>query len=406
MIQMAVLGFGTVGSGVVELVDRNQDVIRKTVPEGICVKHILDLREFPDSPYKDRVTHDFQDILEDGDISVICETMGGKKPAYEFTKAALERGISVCTSNKELVAAHGPELLKTAADHQCSYLFEASVGGGIPLIRPINESLTQENITAISGILNGTTNYIITRMEKAGLSFNDALREAQEKGYAERNPEADVEGHDACRKIAILSSIVCGKTVRYEDIPCEGISRVTTSDFAYARAMNMAIKLLGISRRKEDGSMSVRTAPFLVRADHPLHSVQDVFNGVFVHGTMVDDLMFYGRGAGKFPTASAVVSDVMECARNIGRTVRFLWDDEIMKLSDPEAESYRYFVRADQEEAKKAEDLFDGLSAVRCEGAPEGEYAFVTPRMTEKEFRTKESELHSVKQCIRLLEDQ
>ena len=406
MIQMAVLGFGTVGSGVVELVDRNQDVIRKTVPEGICVKHILDLREFPDSPYKDRVTHDFQDILEDGDISVICETMGGKKPAYEFTKAALERGISVCTSNKELVAAHGPELLKTAADHQCSYLFEASVGGGIPLIRPINESLTQENITAISGILNGTTNYIITRMEKAGLSFNDALREAQEKGYAERNPEADVEGHDACRKIAILSSIVCGKTVRYEDIPCEGISRVTTSDFAYARAMNMAIKLLGISRRKEDGSMSVRTAPFLVRADHPLHSVQDVFNGVFVHGTMVDDLMFYGRGAGKFPTASAVVSDVMECARNIGRTVRFLWDDEIMKLSDPEAESYRYFVRADQEEAKKAEDLFDGLSAVRCEGAPEGEYAFVTPRMTEKAFRTKESELHSVKQCIRLLEDQ
>ena len=406
MIQMAVLGFGTVGSGVVELVDRNQDVIRKTVPEGICVKHILDLREFPDSPYKDRVTHDFQDILEDGDISVICETMGGKKPAYEFTKAALERGISVCTSNKELVAAHGPELLKIAADHQCSYLFEASVGGGIPLIRPINESLTQENITAISGILNGTTNYIITRMEKAGLSFNDALREAQEKGYAERNPEADVEGHDACRKIAILSSIVCGKTVRYEDIPCEGISRVTTSDFAYARAMNMAIKLLGISRRKEDGSMSVRTAPFLVRADHPLHSVQDVFNGVFVHGTMVDDLMFYGRGAGKFPTASAVVSDVMECARNIGRTVRFLWDDEIMKLSDPEAESYRYFVRADQEEAKKAEDLFDGLSAVRCEGAPEGEYAFVTPRMTEKAFRTKESELHSVKQCIRLLEDQ
>ena len=406
MIQMAVLGFGTVGSGVVELVDRNQDVIRKTVPEGICVKHILDLREFPDSPYKDRVTHDFQDILEDGDISVICETMGGKKPAYEFTKAALERGISVCTSNKELVAAHGPELLKTAADHQCSYLFEASVGGGIPLIRPINESLTQENITAISGILNGTTNYIITRMEKAGLSFNDALREAQEKGYAERNPEADVEGHDACRKIAILSSIVCGKTVRYEDIPCEGISRVTTSDFAYARAMKMAIKLLGISRRKEDGSMSVRTAPFLVRADHPLHSVQDVFNGVFVHGTMVDDLMFYGRGAGKFPTASAVVSDVMECARNIGRTVRFLWDDEVMKLSDPEAESYRYFVRADQEEAKKAEDLFDGLSPVRCEGAPEGEYAFVTPRMTEKEFRTKESELHSVKQCIRLLEDQ
>ena len=406
MIQMAVLGFGTVGSGVVELVDRNQDVIRKTVPEGIHVKYILDLREFPDSPYRDRITHDFQDILDDGGINVICETMGGKKPAYEFTKAALERGISVCTSNKELVAAHGPELLKTAADHQCSYLFEASVGGGIPLIRPINESLTQEKITAISGILNGTTNYIITRMEKAGLSFQDALREAQEKGYAEKNPAADVEGHDACRKIAILSSIICGKTVRYEDIPCEGISRITTTDFAYARSMNMAIKLLGISRRREDGSMSVRTAPFLVRGDHPLHSVQDVFNGVFVHGNMVDDLMFYGRGAGKFPTASAVVSDVIECARNIGRTVRFRWDDEVMKLSDPEAESYRYFVRADQIEAEKAGALLGQLSVVSHDGAPEGEIAFVTPRMTEKEFRKAESALHSVKQCIRLLEDQ
>ena len=406
MIQMAVLGFGTVGSGVVELVDRNQDVIRKTVPEGIHVKYILDLREFPDSPYRDRITHDFQDILDDGGINVICETMGGKKPAYEFTKAALERGISVCTSNKELVAAHGPELLKTAADHQCSYLFEASVGGGIPLIRPINESLTQEKITAISGILNGTTNYIITRMEKAGLSFQDALREAQEKGYAEKNPAADVEGHDACRKIAILSSIICGKTVRYEDIPCEGISRITTTDFAYARSMNMAIKLLGISRRREDGSMSVRTAPFLVRGDHPLHSVQDVFNGVFVHGNMVDDLMFYGRGAGKFPTASAVVSDVIECARNIGRTVGFRWDDEVMKLSDPEAESYRYFVRADQIEAEKAGALLGQLSVVSHDGAPEGEIAFVTPRMTEKEFRKAESALHSVKQCIRLLEDQ
>ena len=406
MIQMAVLGFGTVGSGVVELVDRNQDVIKKTVPEGIHVKYILDLREFPDSPYQDRVTHDFQDILDDGDISVICETMGGKKPAYEFTRAALEKGISVCTSNKELVAAHGPELLKIAADHQCSYLFEASVGGGIPLIRPINESLTQENITAISGILNGTTNYIITRMEKAGLSFQDALREAQEKGYAERNPEADVEGHDACRKIAILSSIICGKTVRYEDIPCEGISRITTTDFAYARAMNMAIKLLGISRRNQDGSMSVRTAPFLVRADHPLHSVQDVFNGVFIHGNMVDDIMFYGRGAGKFPTASAVVSDVIECARNIGRTVRFRWDDEAMTLSAPDSESYRYFIRIDAGEAEKAAGLFGQQPPVRHEGAPVGEFAFVTPRMTEKEFRTKESALHSVKQCIRLLEDQ
>ena len=199
MIQMAVLGFGTVGGGVVEVIDRNQDVIRKTVPQGIYVKYILDLRDFPGSPYNDRVTHDYQDILDDGEISVICETMGGREPI--------------------------------AKEHNCSYLFEASVGGGIPLIRPINACLTQEDITAVFGILNGTTNYILTRMEKSGLSFENALREAQEKGYAERNPAADVEGHDACRKIAILSSLISGKTVRYEDIPCEGISRVTTVDF-------------------------------------------------------------------------------------------------------------------------------------------------------------------------------
>ena len=242
---------------------------------------------------------------------MICETMGGREPAYTFTRKALERGISVCTSNKELVAAYGPELLEIAKAHNCSYLFEASVGGGIPLIRPINACLTQEDITAVFGILNGTTNYILTRMEKSGLSFENALREAQEKGYAERNPAADVEGRDACRKIAILSSLISGKTVRYEDIPCEGISRVTTVDFGYARSINRAIKLLGVSRKLENGKLSVRTAPFLVREDHPLHSVQDVFNGVFVHGNMVDDLMFYGRGAGKFPTASAVVSDVM-----------------------------------------------------------------------------------------------
>ena len=405
MIQMAVLGVGTVGSGVVELIDRNQDVIRKTVPEGIYVKYILDLRDFPGNPYEERVTHDYNKILEDGEISVVCETMGGKKPAYEFTKAALERGISVCTSNKELVAAHGPELLRIAATNNCSYLFEASVGGGIPLIRPINSCLTQENITAVFGILNGTTNYILTRMEKAGLGFADALREAQEKGYAERNPEADVEGHDPCRKIAILSSLISGKTVRYEDIPCEGISRITTADFGYTRAMKMAIKLLGVSRKSQDGSLSVRTAPFFVREDHPLHSVQGVFNGVFVHGNMVDDLMFYGRGAGKFPTASAVVSDVMECAKNIGRNVSFNWTDEIMALADSTEDSYRYFVRVDDSEAAVAAYTFKAANKVSFEGAPDGETAFMTAEMTEKEFAEIAKSFKTIKQCIRLLQD-
>ena len=405
MIQMAVLGFGTVGGGVVEVIDRNQDVIRKTVPQGIYVKYILDLRDFPGSPYNDRVTHDYQDILEDGEISVICETMGGREPAYTFTKKALERGISVCTSNKELVAAHGPELLEIAKAHNCSYLFEASVGGGIPLIRPITSCLTQEDITAVFGILNGTTNYILTRMEKSGLSFEAALREAQEKGYAERNPAADVEGHDACRKIAILSSLISTKTVRYEDIPCEGISHVTTVDFGYARSINRAIKLLGVSRKLGDGKFSVRTAPFLVREDHPLHSVQDVFNGVFVHGNMVDDLMFYGRGAGKFPTASAVVSDVMECARNIRTNIGCNWSGEILPIADPKEETYHYFVRVDKEEESRAEEILHADFMVHYEGAPADERAFVTAEMTEREYEEAAGSLSTVKQCIRLLQD-
>ena len=405
MIQMAVLGFGTVGGGVVEVIDRNQDVIRKTVPQGIYVKYILDLRDFPGSPYNDRVTHDYQDILDDGEISVICETMGGREPAYTFTKKALERGISVCTSNKELVAAHGPELLEIARRRGCSYLFEASVGGGIPLIRPINSCLRQEDITAVFGILNGTTNYILTRMEKSGLSFEDALREAQDRGYAERNPAADVEGHDACRKIAILSSLISGRTVRYEDIPCEGISSITTADFSYARSIKRAIKLLGVSRKLEDGGISIRTAPFLVREDHPLHSVQDVFNGVFVHGNMVDDLMFYGKGAGKYPTASAVVSDVIECARNIGRNVDCSWSGEIMKIADPMKESYQYFVRVGEEEAQTAVKAFKGAESVSCEGAPASEAAFVTAFMTEEEYVRAAKDLKNVKQCIRLLQD-
>ena len=358
MIQMAVLGFGTVGSGVVELIDKNQDVIRKAVPEGIYVKYILDLREFPGNPYNERVIHDYEQILADPDISIICETMGGKEPAHTFTKRALERGISVCTSNKELVAAFGTELLATAGEHKCSYLFEASVGGGIPIIRPLGECLTQEEITSVYGILNGTTNYIMTRMEKEGISFADALKEAQDNGYAERNPEADIEGHDACRKIAILSSLACGRTVRYEDIPCEGISSITSEDFGYARKMGMAIKLLGMMKR-DNGELYVRTAPFMVAEGHPLHGVQDVFNAVFVHGNMVDDLMFYGRGAGKFPTASAVVSDVMECARTSGTTVRCAWTAEKAELSDPDSESFRYFVRADAAKKELAAEIFD-----------------------------------------------
>ncbi len=404
MINIAILGFGTVGSGVAELIDRNRTSIRRTVPDDIYVKYILDLRDFPDSEYADRVVHDYDIILNDPDIRIICETMGGKEPARTFTEKALQRGISVCTSNKELVAAFGPALLKTAEEHSCSYLFEASVGGGIPIIRPMNTSLTPEYITDIAGILNGTTNYIMTRMEHEGVSFADALRQAQENGYAERNPEADVEGHDACRKIAILSSLMCGRTVRYEDIPCEGISRITTDDFLYARDMGMAIKLLGLSRRSEDGStFYVRTAPFLVPAAHPLHSVEDVFNAVFVHGNMVDDLMFYGRGAGHAPTASAVVSDILEEARTLGRHLPVYWTDEPMTLSDPAGEYFKHFVRVRGMDKEAVEAVYGSVTFVNPAVGPAGETAFVTESMTEADYAAAAARTDGLVSSIRLL---
>ena len=404
MIKAAVLGFGTVGSGVVELLDINKSSVGRRVPGGVEVKYILDLRDFPDSPYRDRVIHDFDRIVEDPEIKVICETMGGKEPAFTFTRRALEKGISVCTSNKELVAAHGPELLRIAREHSCSYLFEASVGGGIPIIRPMNVSLAPESIEKIIGILNGTTNYMMTRMEKEDISFEDVLRQAQEKGYAERNPEADIEGHDACRKIAILSSLMCGKTVRYEDIPCEGISRVTMTDVAYARSMGRAIKLLGISERDESaGTFYVRTAPYMVPDSHPLHGVEDVFNAVFVHGNLVDNLMFYGRGAGKFPTASAVVSDMLDCALNIGNTIPVCWTDEVMQLTDPATKVEEFFVRIPLSDKEKAKSLFGICHEVKAPGGPEDEFAFTTEPMTEAAFAEAAGRLAEIRSAIRIL---
>lgn len=406
MVKAAVLGFGTVGSGVVEMFDINRDSVERRVPGGVEVKYILDLRDFPDSPYRDRVVHDFDIILNDPEIRVICETMGGKEPAFTFSKKALEKGISVCTSNKELVAAHGPELLRTAEEHGCSYLFEASVGGGIPIIRPMNISLAPESITQIIGILNGTTNYMMTHMEREDISFEDVLKQAQENGYAERNPAVDIEGHDACRKIAILSSLMCGKTVRYEDIPCEGISRISMTDVAYARAMGYAIKLLGISERDaQEGTFYVRTAPYMVPASHPLHGVEGVFNAVFVHGNLVDDLMFYGRGAGKFPTASAVVSDMLDCALNIGQNIPVRWTDEAMELSDPAAKACRFFVRTARENREKAAALFAGCKEVSAPNAPEDEFAFTTAPVAEAAFAAAAAQLSDVRSAIRLLDE-
>lgn len=386
MIQVAVMGYGTVGSGVVEVIEKNKEEINKKSNEALNIKYILDLRDFPGDPYEDKIVHDVEMILNDPEVQIICETMGGLKPAYEFTKRALMSGKSVCTSNKELVATHGPELIQIAHEHTCNYLFEASVGGGIPIIRPLNYSLTAEKIDAISGILNGTTNYILTKMEREGAAFEEVLKEAQEKGYAERNPEADIEGYDACRKIAILSSLMCGKNVRYQDIYTEGITKITADDFKYAKVMDCTIKLLGLAK-EENGGLYAMVSPFLISKNHPLSMVNDVFNAVCVHGNMLGDSMYYGRGAGKLPTASAVVSDVVDCARHIGKIITCFWDAEDVKLTNVDEVERAFFVRVEKAKEQEAKETFGDVKEITA--GVDGEFAFVTGRMSEKEFNEK-----------------
>lgn len=386
MIQVAVMGYGTVGSGVVEVIEKNKEEINKKSNEALNIKYILDLRDFPGDPYEDKIVHDVEVILNDPEVQIICETMGGLKPAYEFTKRALMSGKSVCTSNKELVATHGPELIQIAHEHTCNYLFEASVGGGIPIIRPLNYSLTAEKIDAISGILNGTTNYILTKMEREGAAFEEVLKEAQEKGYAERNPEADIEGYDACRKIAILSSLMCGKNVHYQDIYTEGITKITADDFKYAKVMDCTIKLLGLAK-EENGGLYAMVSPFLISKSHPLSMVNDVFNAVCVHGNMLGDSMYYGRGAGKLPTASAVVSDVVDCARHIGKIITCFWDAEDVKLTNVDEVERAFFVRVEKVKEQEAKETFGDVKEITA--GVDGEFAFVTGRMSEKEFNEK-----------------
>ncbi len=400
MIQIAVLGYGTEGSGVVEVIETNKTDINKKAAEVLAVKYILDLRDFPGDPYENKVVHDYNIILNDPEVKIICETMGGTKPAYEFTKQALLQGKSVCTSNKELVAVHGPELIKIAKENHCNYLFEASVGGGIPIIRPLNYSLTAEHIDSITGILNGTTNYILTKMDREGADFEDVLKEAQEKGYAERNPEADVEGYDACRKIAILSSLMSGKNVSYEDIYTEGITKISSADFKYAKQMNKSIKLLALSRDTEDGFFAM-VAPFLISREHPLYSVNDVFNAVYVHGNMLGDSMYYGRGAGKLPTASAVVSDVVDCARHQGKTIMCFWDEEKVEVSDVTNARRKFFVRISADKREAAMAAFGAMAEVNV-GLMK-EFGFMTQEMTEKEFNDKIEQIGGCINRIRMM---
>ncbi|HIW80015.1 MAG TPA: homoserine dehydrogenase [Candidatus Acetatifactor stercoripullorum] len=388
MINIAVLGYGTVGSGVVEVIEKNKEMVNKKAAQELDIKYILDLRDFPNDPYGHKVIHDFNQILKDDTVTIVCETMGGTGAAYEFTKQALERGKSVCTSNKELVAKHGPELLSIAKAHSCNYLFEASVGGGIPIIRPLNYSLTAEKIEAITGILNGTTNYILSKMEREGADFEEVLKRAQEKGYAERNPEADVEGYDACRKIAILSSLMLGKNVDSEKIYTEGISKISAADFAYAKAAGKTIKLLARSKTVSEDEVLAMVAPFMIDKEHPLSMVNGVFNAVFVTGNMLGDSMYYGKGAGKLPTASAVVSDVIDCARHPGRVIMCFWEQENIRLADVSLEERSFFIRARAGFQKEIEEAFPGGRLLCLEGR-EQDFGYFTPVMQENDFTGK-----------------
>ncbi len=381
MIKVAIMGYGTVGSGVYEVIRTNEKSIDKKVGQELRIKYVLDLREFPGDPVMEVLTHDFEDIIKDEEVRIVAEVMGGLHPAYEFTRRCLEAGKSVCTSNKELVAEHGAELIQIAKDHQVNYLFEASVGGGIPIIRPLNSSLTADVILEVSGILNGTTNYMLTKMDREGLDYMDVLKEAQDKGYAELHPEADVEGWDACRKIAILTSLASGNQVDFHDIYTEGITKITSEDFLYAKKLNRSIKLLAISRKTGD-TYCAMVSPALVHREHPLYVVNDVFNAVFVKGNMLGNSMFYGSGAGKLPTASAVAGDMVDAARHLGKIITLFWDPEKLTLAPMEQMTRRFFIRMKSD--AEPEKLFgDGE---RIHAGISGEIGFITPVMTDAEF--------------------
>lgn len=386
-MKIAIMGYGTIGSGVAEVIETNQALLQKRAKEPIEIKYILDLRDFPEDKNRHKIIKDYKTIVNDSEIGIVVEAMGGVEPAYTFVKEMLLAGKQVATSNKNLVAEKGAELIAIAREKNVNFLFGASVGGGIPIIRPLNTCLTADDILEIKGILNGTTNYMLTRMAEEGIAFKEVLKEAQAKGYAEADPTADVEGYDPCRKIAILTSLVCGQQVDYEDIYTEGITKITSEDFAYASQMGYSIKLLA-SSKAEQNSYSCMVAPFLLPKSHPLCNVNDVFNAVFVHGNMLGDAMFYGSGAGKLPTASAVVADVVDMVKHTNENMYIEWKPEKKTILDYKESKNRFFVRttSSKEEVQKA---FGEVSYVDAE-IVKGEIACITPEMTEAEFLEKE----------------
>ena len=403
MAKVAIMGYGTVGSGVYYIIKTNSDKLSRSANgESVDIKYILDIRDFDDHPEKELFTKEFNDILNDDEVSVVAEVMGGLHPAYEFTKSLLEAGKSVVTSNKELVATYGTELLEIARGKNVNYFFEASVGGGIPIIRPMHQCLTANNILKIAGILNGTTNYILDQMIRKGKTFETALKDAQNNGFAERNPAADIEGHDACRKIAILASLASGKMIDYNDIDTDGITNITLDDVKYAAAMDSVIKLIGYAQFDENGKVYSIVSPMVIKNSSPLAGVDGVFNAIMVTGDCVGDVMFYGKGAGKLPTASAVVADVVDAVKHSDRSKKIFWEKPTENImADIDSKKFEYFVRT-TDSAENVQKIFGKCEFV--DNIIDNESAFVTSPLTKSEVEEKLAKLSDVVANIRVMD--
>lgn len=404
---VAIMGYGVVGSGVASLLEKNHEhIVKKSMQSEMELKYILDRRTFPGDPYEHLVISDFSKILEDDGVKIVVETMGGVHPAYEYVSACLNAGKSVVTSNKELVATKGCELLRIADEKNVNFLFEASVGGGIPIIRPISQCLAANDIDEIAGILNGTTNFILTKMISDGMTFEDALFLAQKNGYAERDPSADVDGFDACRKICILAALCFGKHVYPDCVHTEGIRKITLADVEYARSWGGVIKLIASAKKLDNGKVSVMVSPAFIQNHSQLATVDDVFNAILVRGDAIGDVVFYGKGAGKMPTASAVVADVIDCAKHMERKKFFGWQDsEPGYVADYLDNITSFYIRGTTQNAAAAiariNSLFGDVQMLTRANAPEGEFAFATDPLSERELGKKlalieEAEIASV----------
>lgn len=398
MADIAILGHGVVGSGVMEVLLSHSDSLKERAKEDIRVKYILDLKEFPELPYHGLFTKDFNEILQDDGVKIVVEVMGGLKPAYDFVKACLENGKSVVTSNKELVAEKGAELLSIAQKNNLNFLFEASVGGGIPIIRPISQCLAANEVTEIAGILNGTTNFILTKMVRDKMRFDEALKLAQQLGYAERNPAADVEGADACRKICILASLAFGYHVYPESVYTEGITQITLEDVGYAKSWGGVIKLIGDVKRQENGKIHILVSPMFISEESQLAHVDDVFNGIMVRGDATGDVVFYGKGAGKLPTASAVVADIIDCIKHFKSRKYLYWEDARTDYVEAfDSLEIPYFLRiqaVDIEDAvKRAEAIFGQVSRIVRKHSKETEAGLVIPAIAMPQLNEKQAAL-------------